>query len=482
MLLNRDGEQKLFSLFGRFSLIASVCVTLACAQSFSEFQRVQSASFSQYKDEKDNAFAKYLQEQWQEYQAFVSAPLYPKEKPKSIPTIMPKEVAKVGPNLVINIKKSSKSKAKQAPKPKKKGYAISFDLFGTSVGFESDKKIKNAIFYPHTQQGIINFFSVLAASDYESIIHQLRATCKEMNLNDWGVYTLINRLANSLYDSDDEAKLFSWFLFNKMGYRVKVGLDKNKHIVLLHAIRGMMYATPNYLLSGEKYYVVSQYNKKSSGNIYTYTQEYPEATKVLDFSLKTLPNLAKSLQHKNLMFKEYAKEYKISFRYNENLIEYMKDYPQVDYKVFFNAPLEYETYSDIAKGIKRYTDNKKASEALNFILRFVQKSFQYERDDEQFGREKVMFAQEALCYNKSDCDDRAVLYARLVKDLFGISVVGVKYKDHMSTALYVPMRGDSVKVGQKRYVLADPTYINASLGQSIPKYRSIMPDSFVYVK
>jgi len=132
--------------------------------------------------------------------------------------------------------------------------------------------------------------------------------------------------------------------------------------------------------------------------------------------------------------------------------------------------------------IKKYTDNKKASEALNFVLRFVQKAFQYERDDEQFGREKVMFAEETLYYDKSDCEDRAVLYARLVKDLFGISVVGVKYKDHMSTALHVPLQGDSVKVAGQRYVIADATYINASLGQNVPKYKSIIPDSFIYVK
>ena len=140
------------------------------------------------------------------------------------------------------------------------------------------------------------------------------------------------------------------------------------------------------------------------------------------------------------------------------------------------------SYATIARDIKKYIDGKKASEGLNFVLSFVQNAFVYERDNQQFGREKVMFAQETLYFNKSDCEDRAILFAYLVKELFGYSVVGVKYKDHMATALYIPLAGDSVKVGRKKYVIADPTYINANIGQSMPKYRSVRPESFITLR
>jgi hypothetical protein len=90
-----------------------------------------------------------------------------------------------------------------------------------------------------------------------------------------------------------------------------------------------------------------------------------------------------------------------------------------------------------------------------------------------------MFTEETLVYKASDCEDRAVLFAQLIKKLFGVRVVGVKYSDHMSTALYIPLKGDSVRVGKRRYVMADPTYINANIGQEIPKYRDIQPESFI---
>jgi len=478
---NRDGELKLFNQFGLFSLIILFTCTAVYGQSFADFKRVQSESFTKFRDEKDREFNQYLQSQWQEYKAYISPPLYEKPKPKVIPALSEKNPPKVGPNLLIKIKPLHvKELTPQVNKVK--GYDTVFDFYGRSVGFNIDEKIKNANFYPKGQKGIINFFSVMAASDYDEIVHTVSVTCKEINLNDWGVYLLVDKLAHTLFTTPDNAKLFSWFIFNKLGYRVKVALGTNKHIVVLYAIKGKMYSTPNYTLDGKKFYAVAEYNKSHIGNIYTYKENYPQATKALDFELKSLPVLEKNMHTKTLSFKEYGKLYTATYRYNKNLLDFMKSYPQVDYKVFFNAPLEYETYKDIAMDIKKYTDNKKASEALNFVLRFVQKAFQYERDDEQFGREKVMFAEETLYYDKSDCEDRAVLYARLVKDLFGISVVGVKYKDHMSTALHVPLQGDSVKVAGQRYVIADATYINASLGQNVPKYKSIIPDSFIYVK
>ena len=482
MLHSRDGERKLFNQFGHFSFILILTLaTSVFAESFADFKRVQSESFVKFRDKKESEFSKYLQSQWEEYNAYYSPSLYRQQKPKNLPLLHSERVKSVGPNLPITIKpfdqKNFIGKEKQT-----KSSNTTLTFYGTSLKFNVDKKIKQADFYPQTQKGIENFFSIMAVSDYDTLLYGIKRTCKEMELNDWGVYLLVDKLAHVLFSTPDNEKLLSWFLLNKLGYSVRVALGADKHVVLLHEVKGKIYSTPNYTISNRKFYILSKYNKGNIKSIYTYEQDYPGATKLLDFSLKRLPLLVKNLHTKTVSFDENGKVYSFTYRYNQNLIDFMKTYPQVDYKVFFNAPLEYETYKDIASNMKQYTEKKKASEALNFVLHFVQKAFKYERDQEQFGREKVMFAEETLFYNNSDCEDRAVLYARLVKDLFGIGVVGVKYKDHMSAALHVPMRGDSVKVSGQRYLLADPTYINASLGQSIPKYKSIIPESFVYVK
>jgi len=118
---------------------------------------------------------------------------------------------------------------------------------------------------------------------------------------------------------------------------------------------------------------------------------------------------------------------------------------------------------------------------MNFVLHFVQNAFIYKTDKEQFGREKVMFAQETLFYRASDCEDRAILYAYLTKKLFGVPVLGVKYPNHMATALYVPLSGDKIRIKGKEFVIADPTYINAQIGEAMPQFKGKMPQEFIYV-
>ncbi len=519
MLQNKDGEPKLFRLLGHFSIAFALCASTLTAQSFEDFKRSQAKSFSNYKDERDNDFNKYLKQQWKAYDVYTSKPIYEKPKPKIIAPAKPKYIKSVGPKISIKIqkikhiepkpvqkfiiykepkpqkpevKKEIEKKVKPKPKvePKKEIIKIEpvivpkdidFDFYGSRLGFDIPEGIKKAKFYPQNKEGITNFFDSAASSEYESFIEEIRRVSRVMNLNDWGTYLLVLEISNNVYSNQDNSNLLSWFIFNKLGYAVKVGLAK-RHIVLMHYSKKIIYSTPNYKFSDKKFYVVSNYSKGSVGRLYSYKQNYPGADKALDLSLKTLPKFSSNMKNKTLSFNEYGKTYSVSYEYNQNLIDFMATYPQADYETYFNAPLDSRTYKSIASDIKKYVDGKKAGDAMNFVLHFVQKSFKYERDNQQFGREKVMFATETLYFDKSDCEDRAVLFSYLIKELFNIGVVGVKYKDHMATALYIPMSGDSVMAGQRKLVIADPTYINASIGQSMYKYKSIRPESFIVVK
>ncbi len=479
------GEQKSLRLFGRFSLLLVLCISLLDAGSFEDFKREQAESFKQFKDERDNAFNKYLKEEFKAYKAAQGIVIYEKPKPKEIAKAKPLKTKSVGPKTTIKVKEIKHTEVKPPQqivieKVKEAKKDITFNFYGSALGFNMPDGIKNAKFTPQNQKGISSFFEGAASSEYENLVQELLSVSKAMNLNDWGIYQLVLLYSDAVFSNPDESKLLSWFLFNKLGFNVKVGLA-NKHIVLMHYSKKTIYSTPNYSFSKKKFYVVSNYNKGSVGSLYTYKHDYPDADKPLDLSIKTLPNLSSDMKSKTLKFEYLNKSYNIAYKYNQNLIDFMASYPQADYQTYFNAPVDSRTYKSIATSLKKYVDGKQASDAMNFVLHFVQNAFMYQRDDQQFGREKVMFAEETLYYDKSDCEDRAVLYSYLIKELFGISVVGLKYKDHMATALYVPMEGDSVQKGSKKFIVADPTYINASIGQSMPKYKGLMPQKIIQV-
>jgi hypothetical protein len=524
---NKVGEQQLLKLCGHFSLVLLLSTSSLFAESFADFKKSQQTSFQEYKDARDAEFNKYLKAQWKAFNVYKGTPLYEEPKPAVIPpvtTIQP--IKKVGPPIHIVIKQEPvietpkepetpvvvkqeeppkqelpKVEPKQevtqipqtpqtvvvAPKevvapvvvaPKKD---IEFDFYGSKVGFTLAKGLKNAKFYPKDKAGISNFFDAAASSEYEVLVREIQGIQSSLNLNDWATYLLVMDISKHVFNDQDDINLMSWFLFNKLGYSVKIGLANN-HIVLMHYSKKIIYATPNYTISNKKYYVVSSYNKGSVGQLYSYEQNYPGATKAMDLALEKLPSFPDTNNMKTISFKHNGQTYNFSYEYNKNLIDFMETYPQADYETYFNAPVETKTYQNLATELKKLIEGKKASEGINFVLNFVQNSFEYQRDDQQFNREKVMFAQETLYYDKSDCEDRAVLFSYLVKELFGVGVIGVKYKDHMATALYIPMDGDKVRVGSREFVVADPTYINASIGQSMPKYKPLKPESFVVVK
>ena len=103
----------------------------------------------------------------------------------------------------------------------------------------------------------------------------------------------------------------------------------------------------------------------------------------------------------------------------------------------------------------------------------MQTAFDYRTDDEQFGQERPLFADETLYYPYSDCEDRAILYAVLVRDLLGLDVVLLHYPGHLATAVCFgdDTPGDYMSIGGRKYIVCDPTYIGAPIGLAMPQYK-----------
>jgi len=98
-------------------------------------------------------------------------------------------------------------------------------------------------------------------------------------------------------------------------------------------------------------------------------------------------------------------------------------------------------------------------------------------DGGQFGREKYMLPEETLFYPYSDCEDRAILFAYLVRKLTNLDVIALHYPNHIATAVNFSdkIKGDAIKYRGKRYVICDPTYIGADIGRAMPKFRGVRP-------
>jgi len=483
VLQTKGGVLRLLNLFGLFSLV--VFASSIYAKTFENFHTtpikpiVKAKSFQDFQTVqiKSDGGSEFLSnQQWNSYEPLPVKELYEANKPKIISSLREKKIKNVGPKIRIVIarkKPYKKANLKVVPKD------ITLDFFSTTLSFNIPKKLTDAKFFPQTQKGIGNFFKVTSYTEYNYIISEIEEIKKEMRLNDWGLYLLVEKVSSQIFSNNDEAKLFTWFVFNKMGYSVRASILR-KHIILVFKTKQSLNYTPYYKINGELFYVLD--DKAEKGVIYTYSKDSPDSTKSFDLSLTELPNLNLDIQSKVLRFKQQTKEYLFTYKYNQNIIDFMKTYPQAQSDVFFNAPLDDISYQSIGKSLKEYVDREKANTAINFVLHFVQNAFKYQNDKDQFGKEKFMFAQETLYYDKSDAEDRVALFSYLIKKFFSFGVIGIKYKDHMVTGLYIPLLGDSIMDGKRKFIIADPTYNNANIGQSIGKYKLLKPLELIELK
>jgi len=187
-------------------------------------------------------------------------------------------------------------------------------------------------------------------------------------------------------------------------------------------------------------------------------------------------------EHRHLSFDFEGKKYNLDVTFDRGRVKFLSNYPQLNLDLYFEAGVYRITATPLQQQLAAYMQGMSEQQAVNFLLRFVQTALQYETDEQQFGKENYLFPEETLFYPYSDCEDRAVLFAWLVKSLLNLDVVGLDYPGHVATAVHFneTVPGDSISYQDKRYTVTDPTYINAVAGMSMPDFKHYTPTVIAY--
>ena len=100
----------------------------------------------------------------------------------------------------------------------------------------------------------------------------------------------------------------------------------------------------------------------------------------------------------------------------------------------------------------------------------MQTGLTYRTDNSVWGHDRVFFAEETLYYPYCDCEDRSILFSRLVRDLLGLDTALVYYPGHLASAVAFgdDAEGDAMLIDGRRFIVCDPTYIGAPVGKQMP--------------
>ncbi len=458
-------------------------------EDYQAWLKKQQESFQQFKEKRDQEFAEFLEKQWRNMGLQEGLTRDQKPKPLTIPEaekLPPRKIEFPDLEIIKNIPLPKYvpleiPEFKEEPLPPvdiEPGKTISFDYFGVALTVRADKGFSSRFGQKVDNKAISQHWQRLSNLDYEKLLLRVRFLKEQMQLNDWGYGLLLDAIAAEIYPtSQNDRNLFLWFMLSKAGYQAKIGYHED-HIYLLLPFENPLYGKRNFTIDDTKFYLIDFKGRSAKvKSLYTYDGRYPGAEQLMSLKLTVVPNIRSQVASRKLSFSYGAAKHTFSIKYNETLVKFFARYPQTSLEVYFEAPVSPHARYSFLNSLKPILAGKSETEAANILLCFVQNAFQYKTDGDQFGREKYFFAEETLFYPYSDCEDRSILFTYLVKNLLDLEVIGLNYPGHIATAVHFngEVEGDYVMHGNKKFVICDPTYINAVIGMKMPSVKKAKP-------
>lgn len=322
------------------------------------------------------------------------------------------------------------------------------------------------------ENAIADAYEALCNSDYKPLLADCAQIRKDLRLNDWGVFTLVRQVADTYCGTANESIVMQQFLLNEMGYKARMARKATEDKMMLFvATDCSIYAHPYITLNGQNYYNLSGNNEQCQ--FYMCQKDSPKAKNSVGMQLKEAPLFPGTVVSSTHQAKGSAA--RVTVDVPKALMDFYKDYPQCDYSVYFNAPVNAAMEKRILSSLAPLVQGRNEADAANILINFVQTAFQYQTDGQQFGYEKPFFVEELFYYPYSDCEDRAMLFSYLVRKLLGLDVVLLDYPEHIATAVRFNgnVSGDYLMVNGRKYIVCDPTYIGASIGMTMPRYKTV---------
>lgn len=347
---------------------------------------------------------------------------------------------------------------------------MKFNFYGTpcSVSLTS----ANVIRLTSTQEGAVaTAWEQITSGAFDKVVEECRQIKEQLCLNDWGYYTLAQTIADNFCGkSSNESILLQSFLMSEGGYKMRLARGDNR-LCLLLAVEEKLFSRSYFNIDGDKFYLLDRTMKASSYNICNFAIP---GERRLSMVMHSLPNLDYHAG-KAITRKDNKTGISLSVTPNANLTAYMNNYPPCSWEVYAATQLSERTAASLLPTLRSAIEGKSEQEAVGILLSLLHNAFPYKTDPQQFGSERTLFAEEMFAYMYSDCEDRSILFVRLVKELLGLDCILLHYPEHIASAVKftTATSGDYIELGKSRYVVCDATYIGAKVGESMPEYRNV---------
>ncbi len=344
---------------------------------------------------------------------------------------------------------------------------VNFEFYGTkcSVRFTEDFKLSLDDVNDATLE---KAWMRLSESRHNNFIYDCLKLRDDLQLSDWAYLKMLDVASEACVGKGNVATFLMGYVFFQSGYRMRFA-RKDDSLFLLYGSDHSIYGTSYFLVDGVKMY---PYNCNLDG-VYISSLNYEKECGLSLVVDKLHLFECNPTESRTLTSKRYP-DISVNVSTNKNLIDFYNTYPastvgdnvMTKWSIYANTPVDDRTRNELYPQLKKMIAGQSKLQAVERLLNWVQTAFVYEYDDKVWGCDRPFFGEETLYYDYCDCEDRAILFSHLVRDLVGLNVILVYYPGHLATAVHFTdnVKGDYIELEGQRYVVCDPTYENAPVG------------------
>ena len=466
-----------------------ILICIACAvqhaysqdDSYSTYRKQMLENFQGFRKSVIDDYSKFLEGVWQRYDTFrgkkrdispkpVVAPVVDDSPVSPDPVDIPcPEVNPVTPNPV-------QPQTPPTPVMPIVGEKVEFMFYGMKW---NAPKINFLEITPLDNKAIAKAWHEYQKGETKDVIPILKTMAIAKGLNDWFTFQMVRNYSDAIASkgNNTERIVLQHFLLANMGYDVRIAKTENQ-MLLLVPFAQQVYERSYMTFGDKKYYVFYDQQDEAKESKYIYSCALPD-----DLYCGEALNLTYNCQNK-IEYGDYKYRtlsdgiIEVNGKANIALMEMLRHYPQMDVPEYARSSIDAKLRKEILTQIGTQIKGLSQKDAANRLIHFVQYAFDYATDGEQHGYEKAYFIEENFYYPKNDCEDRAIFYAYLVRNLLGLDVHLVEYPGHECTAVSFTdpsIIGDNYIYEGKRFTICDPTYIGAHIGMCMPDYKNTKP-------
>lgn len=453
-----------------------VCQAQSLEETYRNFKQQAYSDYTSFREECNQKYVEFLRNSWSWYEGKAPLPVPEEESPvpprpyngeNGLPDIDTKPVE------ITSIDNNPQPKPiepiREIPNPNQDYFTLCFYGQKCCIRLPEFANLSLQDCHPNS---IAAGWEKLCNDDMNNAIRDCLETRLRYNLCDWAYLMFLNQLAQQYCNNHNGATLLTAFLYCQSGYQMRLAVDESK-LILLYGSRHQIFDKGYFNVNGSSFYPLGELSNSISICGAAFEGETPMSLIIDKEQL-----LGVDMSSERTITADRYTDMSIGSYVPQKLIEFYDTYPtsaldgnpMTRWAMYANTPLAQKTKDKLYPSLRKYIAERNKLQAAEMLLNWVQTGFVYEYDDKVWGHDRAFFAEETLYYPYADCEDRSILFSRLIRDLLDLDVALIYYPGHLATAVCFDQEvsGDAMIIGVRKFIVCDPTYIGAPVGAQMP--------------